>query len=205
LNRRGIAVVAIAALVLGVAPPARAESGSTGDADKGAERIVQLLVSSDPRAAADHLHYPPSYSKQQRADDVAAMRGNIGVLIDYFGTVSKVHRETGRVLFYEAGGGGGDGPYWQSLSPLDTQHFFYAAEFSKLGPGIVHVVMFRHPTLSAPEVHLIAFGLRVARPDAKQQVVGAMKAMMRGGGMPLPDNIDELLERTLTQQDAGAL
>jgi hypothetical protein len=197
-------LVLASAVLIAMASLCAAESAAPHEAETLGNRVVELLSKQDSRSVARLMHYPAAYTRKQREEDMAGVESLISFFLRRFGTPTAVKREQGTVAFFEIGGGGGDLPYWQSLSPFETFDLIYSAQFSKLGAGILKVRIFRHPSVGQPEIQSVGFGLPTTRADAKSEMVSAAKEMMRLKGMPLPPNIDEILEQNLKPEEHRA-
>jgi hypothetical protein len=190
-------LIGIAAIIIAMSSLSAAEPVAPHEAETLANRVVELLSKGDPRSVARLMHYPAAYTEKQREKDMTEVETLMSLLLRRFGTPSAAKHEIRPVAFFEMGGGGGDLPYWQSLSPFQTYDVFYSAQFSRLGTGVIKVRVFRHPSVSKPEVQWVGFGLPVTRADAKSQIISMTKEMMRLQGMTLPPNIDEILEQNI--------
>ena len=190
-------VIGLATVFIAMGSLSAAEPVAPHQAAMLTNRVIELLSKDDPRSVARLMHYPAAYTEKQREEDVAGVETCMSFLLRRFGTPSAAKRAIRPMAFFEIGGGGGDLPYWQSLSPFETYDIIYSAHFSRLGAGVIKVRVFRHPSGSKPEVQWVGFGLLAARADAKSEMMSMAKEMMRLKGIPLPPNIDEILEQNI--------
>ena len=158
-----------------------------------AERTVRALERGDAQAAAAQLHYPPSYSASERAEDAAAVATSLSFLLNRFGRPARSEPRRGAASFFEVGAGGGDMPYWQSLSPFRTLDFVYDAWFEHFGPGFLVVRVLVPVSGPAREVQRMGFALPID-PPSKRRIAEATRDLfsLKGRG-DLP--IEQLLDR----------
>lgn len=170
---------------------------ASSDSENLANRVIELLAKQEHQAVAHLMHYPPTYTENHRKEDAEGIGSDISFLLGRFGSPTEVKRENGLMAFFTITVGGGDVPYWQSISPFETYDFIYSVHFSNLGVGEILVRIFRNPKDNKPEIQSLGFGLPVTRPDAKSEVASAIKGMMQRNGIALPPNIDQILENEL--------
>lgn len=175
----------------------KAEERTQDKSEDIALRIAHLIADHDTNAAAALLHYPSTYSTQERDHDSEEVAKSLSFLLEEFGDISELSRHLKSAVFFEIGVGGGDIPYWESLSPLNITDYLYSANFAKLGPGFLRIRIFRHPTLPGPAVRSIDFALPAMRGDTKAKLISIMKRFFEFKGQQLPPDIDEILERSL--------
>jgi len=122
--------------------PVSAESAPTGLAADGipahAAETVALLRKGDAAAVAARLHYPPSYTAEQRAADEAAVALMIGIVLEQFGTLMLADPVDAPGPHYQVDITGGDGDYWAATLPgRSIREVGYRAEFSRYESGYV--------------------------------------------------------------------
>ena len=195
------------ALIALVVPWSQLQADSPADEGALALRIAELISRADLSGAAAALHYPPSWSDEQREQDAAAVERSLQFYTEQFGTVSGVTPQLEPILFYEVGAGGGDMPYWQNISPSVVNDYLFSVKFSKLGEGLLKIRAVRHPTVPMPTIQSIGFGLPAAREGAKAKIIEVTKGLLRLKGMQLPPNIDQILNdqlRPVERQEAAS-
>lgn len=196
-------VVGVSLVVAGVAVAGLDETRMRA-AEAQAGGVIKGVVAGDSRAVAELMHYPPSYTPEERKSDLTDVENGIRFLLERFGRVSDVKREEGHVSFFEVGGGGGDMGYWKSLSPMETVDVIYSAKFSKLGRGVIKIRIFWHGDGSAPGIFAVGFGLPVGRSDARTQIASAMRDMMSVRGEAVPPDFESRFEKMAPEEYQGS-
>lgn len=164
-----------------------------------ANRTVQAFERADGNAAAALLHYPPSYSASERADDAAAVADSFSLFLDRFGRPGQIVPTREVPSFFEVGAGGGDMPYWRSISPFRTLDFVYEAWFANFGPGFL-VVRVLVPAEGPPrEVQRVGFGLPVD-PLSKRRVVEVTRALFVLKKAPEIPNLEQFFDLVVPTQ-----
>jgi hypothetical protein len=129
-----------------------------------ADSILGLLSKGETGTIASLLHYPPSYTEQQRNDDVADVHEQLDFLSQRFGKIShavlaKEHLET-----LDIGVSGGTSEYFDSLDSFEYVDFTYATTFAHEGAGAIKIAFLRLKTGLVP--WRISFCLLKSGPDA---------------------------------------
>jgi hypothetical protein len=162
-----------------------------------AKRVTSLLEAGDSNRVAQLLHYPPSYSEEERRADIADLQKMLAFFIDRFGLPSDLEIQDTPLSFYEVGASGGSLEYWANISPLEIRAFVYTARFSKLGPGILKIHLFQPAGQSKFELQGVAFGLKVSSPSARTIMIRTMVDLSKLMGRPMSPNDIEMLEQQL--------
>jgi hypothetical protein len=132
--------------------------------------------------AAELFHYPPSYTGQERKDDVAAVALTLGLMTREFGTPGSPQPHTSYAMWYAVGGGGGDIPYWK-----DHPHLLdavYRVSFSREGPGFV---IFKFIEIGgAIEIASVQYGIPADRAGAMERIREIGEIILKEKGFPSP-------------------
>jgi len=159
-----------------------------------ADDTARALERGDARAAAARFHYPPSYSDSQREADAAAVAESLALFLARFGHPGQIEPRRQASAFFEVGAGGGDMPYWQSISPLRTLDFAYDVWFANFGPGFL-VVRVLVPSEGLPrEVQRLGFALPVD-PQSKRRVAEVARDLFALKKRPMIPAIEQPLDR----------
>ena len=131
-----------------------------------ATRIVDLLCAGDTATVASLLHYPPGYTKEERAADEAGVREQLDVLLQRFGKISRVVPPPSSVpATVDLSVSGGTIAYYQSLGRMSGVSGPYAVISEHLDAAVIRVdflkmgdswVLFR-----------VSFGIPASRPEAR--------------------------------------
>jgi len=141
------------------------------------EQIVQLLQAENFEEVARLLHYPATYTPQERLADQAAVADSLRFLAGEVGHLDKVVVVREPVTFYKVSVSGGDVPYWQSLPNAGQDGALtYQAVFSKLGPGIFHLTFIRSGAGWQPRS--IEVGLERGQPGAPERMADITRQMV---------------------------
>jgi hypothetical protein len=188
--------VCLVATAILLASPIAAGSDLTS-AKVLADRAIQLIERGSAEDVAELLHYPPTYTEAERKEDSGAVADSIRFLLGRTGQISNPKPWLKPAEFFEVGAGGGDMPYWQSLSPLRTIDYVYSVQYEKLGSGFLKVRAFKHPSIPKPAIMSIGIGFPVADPDSKKLVIALIRGLTEHKGHQAPPNLEEILEQTL--------
>jgi hypothetical protein len=172
-------------------------AGSQASARSLADRAVQLLSSDDVRGVAAMMHYPPTYTPEERKKDMASTEQGLGLFVSEFGAISGAKEHTGVAVFYELGGTGGDVPYLSSLSPRYFASVLYEAKFSKLGDGYIHVTVIRLKADSPLEVLGVYFGLPAANPRSKPAILAITGKQLTQMQVRITPDIERQIQESL--------
>lgn len=167
------------------------------DAQGVADHAVQLLVHGQIRTVASIMHYPPTYTSEKRAKDVASVGANIEMTTRELGAISEVRAFQGLTTCYELGGTGGDLPYLASLSPDYLGDFFYEATYSKHGPGYLRIRILRLTPKSHFEILGVYFGLPMSDPRSKPVLVGIARKQLARMGVPVTPELVRQIEESV--------
>jgi hypothetical protein len=168
-------------------------AGSGGDAKGTADSIVVWLNQQKYNRASSVLNYPPSYSKQQLADDRAAVAGGLRLICNNLGNFAGSKPFTGVWLSYEVSMGGGTIEYWSSLSPMKTMEYTYAGKFEHFGKGLIVVRCAKIQSRWQPT--MIVFQLNSSVPGSRSRAIDIMcelyRSQMKSQGQAVPPNLRE--------------
>ena len=114
-----LAIIGLVSLT-SVQPP---ESQDRPSAQELVARTVQMLVRGDIRSVAESMHYPPSYTAEERTKDVTSTGAGLDFTAQAFGQISDPKPHTELATFYEVGGSGGTVGNIDLTSTRRTQHF----------------------------------------------------------------------------------
>ncbi|KPJ61577.1 MAG: hypothetical protein AMJ46_00255 [Latescibacteria bacterium DG_63] len=195
---RVIALVVMAMFALPVAalagPPAALDTlWTVGD------HVVTMLASGDVDSVVTMLHYPPSYSKEELASEVAGIAGAIKFLLAKLGSLDVLEPFSGETLCYDIGLSAGDPGYWESLSPLNTVDLVYKGKFDKFGGGFVSISFFEID--GAMDLRAIVLRLEASVPEARETAIDISLELARrqaeSTGETLPENLRELISASV--------
>jgi len=189
--------MALLSLVFAITAGAAIEPQSVPYENPLAKRVASLLEVGDTDSVAQLLHYPPSYSEEERTTDISNLQRNFAFLINRFGLPSDLRIQDKPLSFYEVGSAGGTLEYWASISPLDIRAYVYLVNFSKLGPGILKIHLFQPKGKSKTELQGVAFGLLVSAPSAHATMIRIMVDLSEQMGQPMSPHEIKMLEQEL--------
>jgi hypothetical protein len=168
---------------------------ATARADPGqsaASQIVDNLARSDVRAVASSLHYPPTYTAEEREADIASVSKSLRFLLDRFGAPKNLRTTAERHVFFHVGTSGGDVPYWESISPYPNRVVVFQTDFANLGPGFVMVELISLDGGAPRVIKGVEFGLPAETPGSKQQILHQFEAMLTHMGVALPPDFQAI-------------
>lgn len=184
--------------VLGIAVVTATECFATDiSAQSVAARAVQLLSRGEVRSVAEMMHYPPTYTPEERKKDIASTGDGLDLMAREFGAISGLKIHTGVALFYELGGSGGDVPYLSSLKPHASAQVLYEAKFSKLGSGYIRVSAIQLTADSPFEVLGVYFGLPASNPRSKPAILAITRKQLAQMHVPLTPEVERQIEKAL--------
>lgn len=160
------------------------------------DRVLSLLARGGSRDLAAILHYPESYTADERAKDVSNVATSLDFLLDRFGKPEKLRPVHESASFYEMGVGGGSVHYWASLSLIAEQTLLYSGSFSKLGPGFIKLSVVRVKG-GPPEIRVISFGLPTSSPSAKATITNLSVSLMEQMGVPMSPEVRKSISEHL--------
>jgi hypothetical protein len=195
---RLVTAVLTAVLTVAVATSAVcSESDGPASARSLAARAVQMLSRGQVRSVAEIMHYPPTYTPEERKKDVSSTGDGLDLIAHEFGTISGVKAHTGVAAFYELGGSGGDVSYLSSLSPHQSQQFLYEAKFSKRGDGYIRVTVIQLTADSRFEVLGVYFGLPAADPHSKPAILAITRKQLIQMQVPVTPDVERQIQESL--------
>jgi hypothetical protein len=166
-------------LLLSAASAEVASSGEPAFRER-ASHFLDLLAAGDTARVAARLHYPPSYTTRERAEDEAAVREQLSFLLKRFGRISQVALAKEPSETVDIGVSGGTADYLNSLGTFDYVDVSYSAMFEREGRGMVKVAFLRTAKEWVP--WRISLCLPTSRPDARalsEQIAREMASRMR--------------------------
>jgi hypothetical protein len=106
-------------LAMAVATSAEcSKSDAQASARSLADRAAQLLSRGEIRSVAEMMHYPPTYTPEERKKDISSTGEYVDLMAREFGAISGLKEQIGVALFYEIGGTGGNVP---SMNPFRSK------------------------------------------------------------------------------------
>jgi hypothetical protein len=168
-----------------------------------AQHAVDLAEASKTTDLASLFHYPSTYSQDERTEDTAGIADSLGFIFSEFGKPKNIQINTDPASYYEVGLFGGTLPYWEGLSPFETEQFVYSTTFANVGPGFLIIKVFKHQDAQAFEIQ--AFGIALPESSAaKAKVIDLMIRGLERDGIPLPAGFRKTLEAQLQPSTVGA-
>ena len=143
------------------------------------------------------MHYPPTYTPEERKKDISSTGEGIDLIAREFGAISGLKEQMGVALFYETGGTGGSVPYVSSLKPHDSGQFVYDAKFSKLGNGYIKVTVIQLTAKSHFEILGVYFGLPAGNPQSKPALLKVMRKQLVQMHVPITPELERQIEQSL--------
>jgi hypothetical protein len=134
-----------------------------------ARELLSYLEEGAYTEAAERFHYPPSYSVEERARDVALVKASLEVLLRRLGPIHQVEDGSEEPPIAHVGIGGGTGEYWQHCEGSALLPF--RVEFQNLTQGVALVRMCRIG--GEWRVQALHLGGRVASPEVQAMLAGA--------------------------------
>jgi hypothetical protein len=162
-----------------------------------AARAVQLLSRGEIRSVAEMMHYPPTYTPEERKKDISSTGEFLDIMAREFGAISGLKVQTGLALFYTIGGTGGNVPYISSLKPHSSAQFVYEAKFSKLGNGFIRVTVIQLTAKSPFEILGVYFGLPAGNPRSKPALIKIMRKQLAQMHVPITPELERQMEQSL--------
>ena len=193
MRRLLTAVLTTTALTVAVATPAKCSES----AQSLAARAAELLSRGEIRSVAELMHYPPTYTPEERKKDIASTGDGLDLIAREFGAISGLKTHTGVAVFYELGGTGGDVPYVSSLSPRHSEEFLYKAKFSKRGDGYVRVTVIQLTARSKFEILGVHFGLPMGNPRSKPAMKEMTRRQLIHMQVPITPEVERQIEQSL--------
>lgn len=141
------------------------EMGGAQDLQKRAAPIMELLTAGDTARIAALLHYPPSYTEKERAEDQAEVHRQLSFLLQRFGKISQVAPATERTETLDLGVTGGTTAYFESLGAFASADITYTAVFEHEGTGVVKIAFLK--VADGWEPFKVSLCLPMSRPDAR--------------------------------------
>lgn len=188
-------LIAGAVLILGVLSSAPASVKNPVSEEDLARRTMAHLARGEFDAVARLVHVPESYSQERRVEDVEAVAKSLRFLLSRLGAISSVEPLVEQEEFYFVATGGGDVPYWESISPYGRAEFPFAVEFANHGRGMVKPVVFMDGERPGRELVAVELGLPVSSRESKETMVDLSVDMFEFMAVPTPPNIRELVEQ----------
>jgi hypothetical protein len=170
-------------------------AAAPGPADPGratATRIAEALSKGDVPTVAQSLHYPPSYTAKEKAEDIAGVSTSLAFLLGRFGLPKNPTVTNQSRVFFHLGTTGGTVPYWESVSPYKNRLFIYDVDFANFGRGVLVVELIALNGGVPKTVRGVEFGLLADQTDAKKRIVNAFEGLLTHMGEELPPNFREL-------------
>jgi hypothetical protein len=131
-----------------------------------ADAFLAHVSAEEYQAAADLMHYPASFTPDERRADAAAVAASLRILGEELGQPADAAPFTGERLSLNVAAYGGSNEYWAEHP--DGVSVDYAANFTEAGPGWV---LFLFVDVSGEwEIGQIAYGLPSSRPDARPRL-----------------------------------
>jgi len=128
-----------------------------------ANRIVDLLCAGDTPTVAGLLHYPPGYTKEERAADEAGVKKQLDVLLQRFGKISRVVPPPSSVpATVDLSVSGGTIAYYQSLGRMSGVSGPYAVISEHLDAAVIRVDFLKMG--ESLVVFRVTFGIPASRP-----------------------------------------
>jgi hypothetical protein len=163
-----------------------------------ARRVAEGFVAGNFQSALGDLHCPPSYSSSRCAEDRSDVERSLLYLSTELGRPSQFDGPSDvPYLAYNVSVTGGELPYWQAISPFDTQESLYRVEFPKYGTALVRVTLVRLGDTKVPEIYEAGVALPASNPQAKDRAVDLMIGLAEEAGITLPDGFEERLNREI--------
>jgi hypothetical protein len=156
--------------------PAR---GSVQELQGSAASLLKLLTAGHTVRLAALLHYPPSYSAQERSADEAGVREQLDFLLQRFGGISQAALAEESPETLDFGVSGGTSAYLNSLGSFDYVDVTFSAEFKREGRGAVKIAFLK--VAGGWEPWRISFCLPMSRPDVRvlaEEIAREMNAHM---------------------------
>jgi hypothetical protein len=162
-----------------------------------AARAVQSLSRGEIRSVAGMMHYPPTYTPEERKKDMSSTGEGLDLIAREFGEISAIQVHTGSALFYELGGSGGDVPYLSSLSPRYAAQYLYKAKFSKRGDGYIRLTVIQLTATSPFEILGVYLGLPAANPHSKPAILEITRKQLIHMQVPITPEVDRQIKESL--------
>jgi hypothetical protein len=146
---------------------------------------------------AEMMHYPPTYTPEERKKDISSTGDGLDLIAREFGAISGLKAHTGIAAFYEIGGTGGDVPYISSLSPHYSAQFLYEAEFSRRGDGYIRVTVIQLTADSEFEILGVYLGLPASNPHSKPAILEITRKQLIHMQVPVTPEVERQIRASL--------
>jgi hypothetical protein len=196
-------VFLILSLVSGVSSGGPSQLGVANEARALAKRAVVLLENDKSRAVASLMHYPPTYSADERAKDINSVGDGLELTLKELGTPTQFRDLHGLALSYEVSESGGNVPYLRSLSPAYAADFFYEVTYSKQGHGFLTVRVMQLNSKSPAEILSVRLGLPAANPASKTTMIEITGMQLARIGVPMSQALQQQIEASLRPAQVG--
>jgi hypothetical protein len=196
----------VVALVLcnascGNSPPAQDSQAGLGQAI--ADANMEMLKTGSASAVASGMHYPPTYTPEQRFKDVNGTTRDIELALRELGPLSDVHPFTGSDRVYTSGTTGGSLPYLRSLSPDFSADYYYQVHYRVAGAGYVHLKVIRLNAQSPPEVLQVEFQLPASDPGALARMSDLGQKELEAMGVQVTPEVRKQIEAAMVKGATG--
>jgi hypothetical protein len=169
-----------------------------------ADSIVVWLNQQKYSRVSSVLNYPPSYTKQQLADDKVSTAGGLKLISTNLGKLVDIKPRTGVwvSLSYELSMMGGTIEYWNSLSPMKTNDYTYPGKFERFGKGCIVVRFVK--IQSKWQAATILFELDSKVPGSRSRAIDIMCDLYRqdAQGQSLPPDLREQVSASIPDYSA---
>jgi len=190
-------------LVSGVSSGGPSQLGVANEARALAKRAVVLLENDKSRAVASLMHYPPTYSADERAKDINSVGDGLELILKELGTPTQFRDLHGLALSYEVSESGGSIPYLRSLSPAYASDFLYEVTYSKQGHGYLTVRVMQLNSKSPAEILSVRLGLPTANPASKTTMIEITRMQLARLGVPMSQALQQQIDASLRPAQVG--
>jgi F420-0:gamma-glutamyl ligase-like protein len=149
------------------------------------------------RSVAKAMHYPPTYTPEERQNDMSSTGAGLDLMAREFGAVTGLKPYTGTGMFFEVGGTGGDVPYLSSLRPHASAQYLYKATFAKNGVGCIRVMVIQLTASSPYEILGVYFGLPAANAHSRTAVLDVTRKQLIQMQVPVTPDVERQIEASL--------
>ena len=153
----------------------------------------------------ERLHYPPTWTKKQVAEDQAGLAKGLALITTDLGRLMDYGAFSGVTVNYEVSVAGGDIPYWDSVSPFRTRDRIYQGVFERFGRGFV-VIRFAELN-SRWDAQSILFWLDPAEDGSRDRAIDLLckvaNEQARQEGQAVPKNLREMVGKSLPDLSAA--
>ena len=165
--------------------------------------MMEILQRGDASAFAAQMHYPPTYTPEERAKDIKGTGDGIDLALRELGSLSDVHPFSGSSITFDFSTTGGTVPYVASLSPSFSADYNYQVRYHVSGAGYIYLTVVRLTAQSPLEVLRVRFQLPVSDPRTFSELSSLFQKELELNGVKVTPDIKRQIEASIKPSANG--